>query len=97
LNKSNKIEDLILRLKSGEYDGVDIMKAWLMLGEMASLQEVVSKGIYYTVDEIIEHDRRIEIKTLAVLRDKMMANIPDHYTQWTMEVVEGMMKEVARV
>ena len=96
MNKSNKIEGLITRLKSGEYDGTDIMQAWLMLGEVASMQKVISKGIYYTVDEIVEHDRRVKITTLAGLRDKMLSRIPSQHTQWTMEVVEGMMKELAR-
>ena len=97
MNKSNNIEDLITRLKSGEYDGADIMQAWLLLGEVASMQKVISKGVYYTLDEIIEHDKRTKIKTLVMLRERMMTNIPYTHTQWTMEVVEGMMKELARV
>ena len=54
------------------------------------------RDVCFTVAEIVEHDRLIKIKTLAVLREKMMTNMPCHYTQWTMEVVEGMMKEMAR-
>ena len=33
------IERVILKLKNGEYDGVDIMYAWIALEELLALRE----------------------------------------------------------
>jgi hypothetical protein len=40
--KVERLRDLRVRLKSGEYDGTDIMAAWIALEEYADLLERAS-------------------------------------------------------
>ena len=45
------------KLKSGEYDGVDIMQAWIAIDELIELREFRDKAftVYNNLDLDIEH------------------------------------------
>ena len=54
---SKDLEVLIMRLKSGEYDGAHIMKAWVSIEELIELREFREKAFsaYPNIDVDIEN------------------------------------------